>query len=38
MNLNLDYSKNIILIDSSYYVFYRYFATLRWFLFQKKRV
>ena len=21
---------------SSYYVFYRYFATLRWFLFQKK--
>src|SRR5210317_409602 len=36
MNLNLDYSKNIILIDSSYYVFYRYFATLRWFLFQKK--
>ena len=27
--------KNIILIDSSYYVFHRYFATYRWFTFQK---
>lgn len=26
---------NIILIDSSYYVFHRYFATYRWFSFQK---
>jgi hypothetical protein len=25
---------NIILIDSSYYVFHRYFATYRWFSFQ----
>lgn len=25
---------NIVLIDSSYYVFHRYFATYRWFLFQ----
>lgn len=36
MKLEFDYSKSIILIDSSYYVFYRYFATLRWFTFQKK--
>ena len=28
--------KPIILIDGSYYVFYRYFATVRWFTFQKK--
>lgn len=34
--LSLDFSKHIILIDASYYVFYRYFATLRWFAFQKK--
>lgn len=26
----------IILVDGSYYVFYRYFATMRWFTFQKK--
>lgn len=26
--------KNILLIDTSYYVFYRYFATLRWYKFQ----
>ena len=26
---------NIVLIDSSYYVFHRYFATYRWFSFQK---
>lgn len=34
-NIKLNYDKNIILIDCSYYVFYRYFATLRWFSFQK---
>ncbi len=28
--------KPIILIDGSYYVFYRYYATMRWFTFQKK--
>lgn len=27
--------KSIILVDASYYVFYRYFATLRWFTFKK---
>lgn len=34
----LDFQKNkpIILVDGSYYVFYRYFATMRWFTFQKK--
>ena len=31
----LDGNKTIILIDASYYVFYRYFATMRWFTFQK---
>jgi len=38
MLLNFDKSKSIILVDSSYYVFYRYFATLRWFIFQKKEI
>uniref|UniRef100_A0A6C0KSJ8 5'-3' exonuclease alpha-helical arch N-terminal domain-containing protein n=1 Tax=viral metagenome TaxID=1070528 RepID=A0A6C0KSJ8_9ZZZZ len=28
--------KNILLFDTSYYVFYRYFATLRWYGFQKE--
>jgi 5'-3' exonuclease len=36
MLLNFDRSKPIILVDGSYYVFYRYFATVRWFSFQKK--
>ena len=36
MLLNFDNSKPIVLIDSGYYVFYRYFATMRWFVFQKK--
>lgn len=36
MLLNFDNSKPIVLVDSGYYVFYRYFATMRWFVFQKK--
>jgi 5'-3' exonuclease len=28
---------NYLLIDTSYYVFYRYFATLRWFTFQQPK-
>jgi 5'-3' exonuclease len=36
MLLNFDNSKPIVLIDGGYYVFYRYFATMRWFVFQKK--
>lgn len=28
--------KPVVLIDSSYYIFFRYFATMRWFTFQKK--
>jgi 5'-3' exonuclease len=36
MLLELTDNKNIVLIDTSYYVFYRYFATMRWFGFQKK--
>ena len=37
MLIKLDINKpTVILIDASYYVFYRYFATMRWFAFQKK--
>lgn len=36
MLLEFTGNKPIILIDASYYVFYRYFATVRWFSFQKK--
>lgn len=36
MVMLLSKNKPVILIDSSYYVFYRYFATMRWFTFQKK--
>lgn len=32
--IRLDKTKTAILIDASYYVFYRYFATLRWFTYQ----
>jgi len=28
---------NFLLIDTSYYIFYRYFATLRWFTFQQPK-
>jgi 5'-3' exonuclease len=34
MNTNCFNKNNIVLIDSSYYVFHRYFATYRWFSFQ----
>jgi len=34
MNIIYFNKNNIILIDSSYYVFHRYFATYRWFSFQ----
>lgn len=36
--INLDKNSNIILIDCSYYIFHRYFATYRWFSFQKVQV
>ena len=36
--INFIKDKNIILIDTSYYVFHRYFATFRWFTFQKIEV
>jgi hypothetical protein len=32
--LILKKGENILLFDASYYVFYRYFATLRWYGFQ----
>lgn len=36
MNIvSLNKNNNIILIDCSYYIFHRYFATFRWFSFQK---
>jgi DNA polymerase-1 len=36
MKIEFSSKQPIILIDGSYYVFYRYFATMRWFTFQKK--
>ena len=36
MLISLNNSKPIIIIDSGYYVFYRYFATYKWYMFQKK--
>lgn len=36
MLITLKNNKSIILIDSSYYVFYRYFATYKWYSMQKK--
>ena len=39
MNIvSLNKNNNIILIDCSYYIFHRYFATYRWFSFQKIEV
>lgn len=32
--IKLTKNTNVILVDASYYVFYRYFATYRWFTFQ----
>ena len=36
MLITFNCNKPIILIDSSYYVFYRYFATYKWYTMQKK--
>lgn len=36
MILEFDSDYPIVLIDASYYVFYRYFATMRWFAFKKQ--
>lgn len=33
--LQFNSKQSIILVDASYYVFYRYFATMRWFTFKK---
>lgn len=32
--LEMDINKNVLIVDTSYYIFYRYFATLRWYQFQ----
>lgn len=36
IDITLSKNKPLILIDASYYVFYRYFATLKWYNIQKK--
>jgi 5'-3' exonuclease len=36
VNISINKKKPVVIIDGSYYVFYRYFATYRWFSFQKK--
>ena len=36
--INLNKNNNVILVDCSYYIFHRYFATYRWFSFQKINV
>jgi len=36
--ININKDNNVILIDASYYTFHRYFATYRWFSFQKIEV
>lgn len=38
MTIRLDKEKPIILIDTSYFIFYRYFSTLKWYQFQDKAV
>lgn len=35
-NIIINKNSAAVLIDCSYYIFYRYFATYRWFIFQKK--
>jgi len=35
--LNFKKGANFLLVDTSYYVFYRYFATLRWYSFQQEK-
>jgi hypothetical protein len=33
--IKINKNNNIVLIDCSYYIFHRYFATMRWYKFQK---
>ena len=35
MKLSLSKNSNIVLIDAGYFMFYRYFATLKWYSYQK---
>jgi len=37
VRLNFKKEANYLLVDTSYYVFYRYFATLRWYSFQQEK-
>jgi 5'-3' exonuclease len=38
MQVILDSSLPVILIDTSYYIFYRYFSTLKWYQFRNKEI
>jgi 5'-3' exonuclease len=38
MTIRLEKGKPIILIDASYFIFYRYFSTLKWYQFQDKTI
>eukprot|EP00960_Hanusia_phi_P053865 762478-Hanusia_phi.AAC.16 len=38
INVNIKSGKAILLIDCSYYIFYRYYATLRWFKFRNVEI
>jgi 5'-3' exonuclease len=38
MIIRLDKRKPIILIDTSYFIFYRYFSTLKWYQFRNKSI
>jgi 5'-3' exonuclease len=38
MSITLEKNKAVILIDTSYFVFYRYFSTLRWFQFRNEDI
>ena len=36
-NINLNRQSNILLIDTSYYIFYRYYATLKWYTYNNEK-
>ena len=36
--IKLNKNNNIVLVDCSYYIFHRYFATMRWYKFQKEYI
>ena len=36
-NINISYQHNLIIIDTSYYIFHRYYATLKWYIYYVQR-